>query len=218
MIEWSGIDTVLLDMDGTLLDLHFDNYFWLHHLPERYASLKGVDPEQCRSQLKASYDRMRGTLDWYCLDYWSDTLDLDIVALKLEISHKIRLRPGAESFLAWLREADKKVMLVTNAHPHSVNLKMAQIPIVHHFDFVVSSHHFQAPKEQQQFWSALHQQHSFEPARTLFIDDTESVLTSAANFGVAHLLGVSQPDLEQPIRGEGLFPSFNHFDEIFKSQ
>ena len=26
MINWQQIDTVFLDMDGTLLDLHFDNY------------------------------------------------------------------------------------------------------------------------------------------------------------------------------------------------
>ena len=27
MIDWTSIDTVLLDMDGTLLDLHYDNAF-----------------------------------------------------------------------------------------------------------------------------------------------------------------------------------------------
>ena len=41
-LPWSDIDTVLLDMDGTLLDLHFDNHFWLEHLPQRYAELHGV--------------------------------------------------------------------------------------------------------------------------------------------------------------------------------
>lgn len=217
MIEWNDIDTVLLDLDGTLLDLHFDNYFWLTHLPERYASIKGVDSEECRRELKASYDQMRGTLDWYCLDYWAGALELDIVALKLEIAHKIRLRPGAENFLVWLRESNKRVLLVTNAHPHSVNLKMTHIPLAHHFDSVVSSHHYKAPKEQQAFWHALHDQHRFDPATTLFIDDTESVLASAAEFGVAHLLGVSQPDLEQSVRSEGRFPSFNHFAEIFNA-
>ncbi|HBT55971.1 MAG TPA: haloacid dehalogenase, partial [Pseudomonas sp.] len=33
MLNWNAIDTVLLDMDGTLLDLHFDNHFWLEHMP-----------------------------------------------------------------------------------------------------------------------------------------------------------------------------------------
>ena len=37
MINWKNIDTVLLDMDGTLLDLHFDNHFWQTFVPLRYA-------------------------------------------------------------------------------------------------------------------------------------------------------------------------------------
>ncbi len=36
MIDWDNIDTVLLDMDGTLLDLGFDNWFWQPHVPEQY--------------------------------------------------------------------------------------------------------------------------------------------------------------------------------------
>lgn len=214
MIEWDAIDTVLLDLDGTLLDLHFDNYFWLTHLPERYARIKGVDAEECRRELKASYDRMRGTLDWYCLDYWSDTLGLDIVALKLEIAHKIRLRPGVEEFLVWLGKNNKKVLMVTNAHPNSISLKMERVPIEHHFDVVVSSHQYRAPKEQRAFWDALHGQHQFDPEKTLFIDDTEAVLRSAAQFGVVHLLSVSQPDLQASAKVEGVYPSFNHFSEI----
>lgn len=36
MLAWQEIDTVLLDMDGTLIDLHFDNYFWQRLVPERW--------------------------------------------------------------------------------------------------------------------------------------------------------------------------------------
>ncbi len=32
---WSRIDVVCLDMDGTVLDLRFDNRFWLEMLPRR---------------------------------------------------------------------------------------------------------------------------------------------------------------------------------------
>ena len=42
MINWHDIDTVLLDLDGTLLDLHFDNYFWCQHLPLCYARRHGI--------------------------------------------------------------------------------------------------------------------------------------------------------------------------------
>ena len=38
LIDWEEIDTILLDMDGTLLDLNYDLHFWLEHLPLIYAS------------------------------------------------------------------------------------------------------------------------------------------------------------------------------------
>jgi FMN phosphatase YigB (HAD superfamily) len=50
---WEAIDTVLLDMDGTLLDLRFDNYFWMEFLPERYAERHGLTPEQARAVLRS---------------------------------------------------------------------------------------------------------------------------------------------------------------------
>ena len=37
--DWRAIDTVLLDMDGTLLDLRFDNYFWLELVPRKYGAM-----------------------------------------------------------------------------------------------------------------------------------------------------------------------------------
>ena len=41
-LNWNDIDTVLLDMDGTLLDRHFDDHFWLDHVPKRYADRYGM--------------------------------------------------------------------------------------------------------------------------------------------------------------------------------
>ena len=43
--DWENIETVLLDMDGTLLDLHFDNHFWLQHVPVCYAEKHGLSHE-----------------------------------------------------------------------------------------------------------------------------------------------------------------------------
>jgi putative hydrolase of the HAD superfamily len=214
VIDWDRIDTVLLDMDGTLLDLHYDNHFWLEYLPQRYADLKGIPPEEALERMRGHFDELHGTLAWYCLDHWSQLLDLDIPALKREIRHMIAIRPHALEFLRRLHEGPKQVVLVTNAHPVTLDIKMAEIDIRPWFDDVVVSHQFAAAKEEQTFWEQLQAQHPFDPARTLFIDDTESVLEAARQYGIAHLLTLLQPDSRRQKRLDTRFPGIHHFDEI----
>lgn len=214
VIDWDSIDTVLLDMDGTLLDLHYDNHFWLEYLPQRYADLKGISSEEALERMRGHFDALHGTLAWYCLDHWSKLLDLDIPALKREIRHMIRIRPHALEFLRRLHQSPKQVVLVTNAHPVTLDIKMAEIDIRPWFDDVVVSHQFEAAKEEQRFWERLQAQHPFDPARTLFIDDTESVLEAAREYGIAHLLTLLQPDSQRQKRLDTRFPGIHHFDEI----
>ena len=214
MIDWQQIDTVLLDMDGTLLDLHFDNHFWLQHLPKVYAAREGISEAAATEQLHGRFHVGQGTLDWYSLDHWSEQLGMDIPALKRELQHMIRLRPFALEFLAWLRESQRDVVMVTNAHRKTLDIKMGQVDITGWFDRVVVSHDLLAPKEDVSFWHRLEELHPFDPARTLLIDDTETVLDSARVFGIAHLLTLLQPDSQRQKRIDTRFPGIHHFDEI----
>ena len=152
-MDWSTIRTVLLDMDGTLLDLHYDNYFWLEHVPRRYAEYHGVELEGARAQLYERFARHSGTLNWYCTDFWSSELALDIVQLKQEVAHLIAVRPDVPAFLNAARQADRRVVLVTNAHPDSLNLKMRETGLEPYFDALVSSHQVGLPKEHPDFWT-----------------------------------------------------------------
>ena len=218
MIDWNGIDTVLLDMDGTLLDLHFDNYFWTQHLPRAYAEKHRISEEESSAQLHQRLSVDQGTLAWYSLDHWSQQLDIDIPALKLELQHLISVRPYAIEFLTQLHASDRDVVMVTNAHRKTLDIKMDRVDITHWFDRVVVSHDLQAPKEEQTFWHKLQDLHPFEPERTLLIDDTERVLESAAKYGIAHLLTLLQPDSKRQKRIDTRFPGIHHFDEIMPGQ
>lgn len=217
MLKWDQIDTVLLDMDGTLLDLHFDSYFWLQHLPQRYAQIHNTDAEQARIELVDRITKERGSLQWYCTDYWSEQLKVDIVALKKEIDHKVAIRPFVLDFLEELKNSHRLSLLVTNASRDSVDIKMNKINLLHLFDEVISSHDYGHAKEQQNFWHQLHTNHPFDPSRTLLIDDTETVLRSAADFGIKHLVTLTQPDSQAALRENLLYPSITHFDEIMPS-
>ena len=214
MLDWTQVDTVLLDMDGTLLDLHFDNYFWTQHLPRRYADIHGGDAQRIAEQLIARIMAERGTLNWYCLDYWSRELDLDIVALKREVAHLIGLRPSALALLDALANSHCETWLVTNAHRGGLDIKLQHTDLERWLDRIVSSHDLAAPKEDPLFWQRLQDRHPFDPARSVLIDDTESVLDAAAAYGIGQLLSLRQPDSQQPPRQAGRYPSLLHFDEI----
>lgn len=199
MIDWDAIDTVLLDMDGTLLDLHFDSHFWLEHLPRRYVELHRLD-EATQDELRARIIREQGTLNWYSLAYWSRELGVDIVALKREVQHLIGLRGDALDFLQWLKRAHPRVILATNADRESLALKLPLTGLEAYLDAIVSSADLGVPKEAPEFWFALADIEPFDPARTLFIDDNPAVLESAREYGIRHLLGIKQPDSTRPER------------------
>lgn len=214
MIDWSAIDTVFLDMDGTLLDLHFDNYFWLHHLPQRYAEHHNLNPDQAIEDLLRQFASKQGTLDWYCTDYWSNALSVDIPALKREVSHLIAERPQVRRFLQNLGAGHRSRVLITNAHRHSLSLKLEITGIDTLLDQVISSHDYGAPKESRAFWQQLRTHVIFDPDRALFIDDSEAVLCAAREFGIRHLLCIRQPDSKQARRINLAFPAIDHFDEL----
>jgi putative hydrolase of the HAD superfamily len=155
-----------------------------------------------------------GTLTFYCLDHWAEFTGLDIVALHEELVELIRFRPSAELFLDWLKQNGKRAMLVTNAHRASLRVKNLHCDVVTRLDAHVSCHDYGAPKESYEFWAALMAEHPFDPARTLLIDDNHHVLRAAGDFGIRHLLTVSQPDSGRPLRGALDYPAFNDFREL----
>ncbi len=200
MLDWSRIDTVLLDMDGTLLDLHFDNHFWLEHLPKRWSEITGIDEAEARATLKAEYAVLQGKIEWYCLDYWTKRLQLPITALKREIIEKIAMRADTPAFLDALKQSGRRIVLVTNAHPDSLSLKVERTPLSQYFDELISTHEFGVTKEQQELWQRLQQRLGFDPARTLFVDDSLPILAAARQYGIGQLLAVANPDSQQPAR------------------
>jgi len=214
MINWKKIDTVLLDMDGTLLDLNFDNHFWKEFVPLKYAELHGLPVHAAKQQLVPLFKSMEGKLEWYCLDYWSETLRLDIAGLKAELSGLIAVLPHVVEFLDKMQQSPKKVLLVTNAHRDSLALKMEKTCLQPFFDAIISSHDMGVPKEQANFWELLQQRQAFEKQSTLLVDDNLAVLDSAQRFGIGYLISISKPDTRLPKRDITSYPAIEDFREL----
>lgn len=198
MLNWAKINYVILDMDGTLLDLHFDNYFWHSHIPAKYAAAHNMTLQAAQEYLHIETSKVSGKIQWYCLDYWTEKLDLPIVELKREIQHKIALRPDTLPFLDALKRANKKVVLVTNAHQDSLSLKVERTELDKHIDLLISTHQYGATKESQTLWQKLQADLKFNNDSTLFVDDSLTILDSAKKFGIQHLLAVANPDSQLP--------------------
>ncbi len=210
-IPFDEIDTILLDMDGTLLDLHFDDHFWQEHVPLRYAQYNRLTLKAAKDILTPKFKKMEGTLEWYCVDFWSQELQMNIPELKAEVSHLIAIHDGVLQFLKATRQLEKPVYLVTNAHEKVLALKMEKTQLSHQFDRLISSHSFGLPKENPEFWSKLVDAHFFDPSRTLFIDDSLPVLRSAQHFGIKHLYTIQKPSSHKPPQITTEFPMIHSF-------
>ncbi|AZG71603.1 GMP/IMP nucleotidase [Shewanella livingstonensis] len=210
MFPWYKIDTVLLDMDGTLLDLHFDNHFWLHLVPEQLSFQRKISLDDANALVKQAYYSVVGTLDWYCLDYWQGYLNLDILALHHASADRINIRQDSMPFLQALAGASKRRILFTNAHPQSLALKLTHTNLADGLDALLSSHESGYPKEHPQFWQYAFEKFDLNPARCLFIDDSEVILAASKQAGVGYQLGVSNPDSKKPHTVFKQFPAVSN--------
>jgi len=213
-IPFKQIDTILLDMDGTLLDLHFDDHFWQEHVPQRYAEVHQITLKNAKEVLVPKFSEMEGTLEWYCVDFWSKELQMNIPELKAEVAYLIAIHDGVIQFLNVMRQLNKAVYLVTNAHQKVLSLKMAKTQLDNKFDRLITSHEFSLPKENPEFWHKLVDKHYFNPEKTLFIDDSLPVLRSAQAFGIKHLYTIKKPSSHQPSRHITEFPMIDSFLDI----
>jgi putative hydrolase of the HAD superfamily len=214
MIAWNSLDTLLLDLDGTLLDLHYDNHFWLEHVPRRYAEAHALPAAEAKAEVLGRYQRAEGTLDWYCVDYWSRELRLDIPQLKEEVDHLIAVHPHVLDFLEAVKALKKRIVLVTNAHGKTLAIKFRRTALAGHFDAVVCSHDLGLPKEHMDFWDRMQKVQPFDKISALLIDDILPVLRSARAHGIGQLLAVYKPDSKLPEKDVGEFRGIRSFREI----
>lgn len=211
---WTSFDLVMLDMDGTLLDRHFDDYFWEQYVPDVYACNKQLSHDEARRQLLNRYQACEGTLAWTDLNFWSEQLDLDIPTLKTQVEHLISVHPYVITFLQFTRNIGKKIWLVTNAHSKTLEIKMAKTALRNHLDRLICAEEVGVAKEDPTFWLRLQELHEYDPERTLLVDDTEKVLISAELGGINNLVFVARPSSKAVVSHSQRFKSITYFKEL----
>ena len=214
VIDWNDIDTILLDMDGTILDRHFDDHFWLEHVPKRWSQQNHTSLEHAKEHLYRLFRSQENTLNWTDLDYWSDRLRLDIPVLKQEIEHLIAVHPYVIEFLLFAKQAGKAVWLVTNAHSKTLDLKMKNTRIGPYFDGTISAHQVGLPKEDARFWGKLQNFITYDPERTLLGEDSEANLKTAQTFSIRYLIYISRYSSRIEPRNSDHFSTIDYFNRL----
>ena len=212
--SWSQIDTILLDMDGTLLDKYFDDHFWEEYVPKIFAETNGLSLKEARKKLLQRYQSVENTLQWTDLDYWSERLGLDIPELKCKVDHLIQVHPYVTDFLDFINSINKEVHLVTNAHSKTLDIKLRKTALGSHFDRIVCAEEIGFAKEQPEFWDKLATHLGFNKNRTMLADDTAKVLRSAKQYGIGFLIFVARPSSRIPVKFSPEYPSITYFNEL----
>ena len=199
-------------MDGTLLDLNYDNALWNGLLPKRFASARGISDRTARNLL---YGNPISKFDYYSIDYWQDFTNLDMVSMHMELTHLIQYRANAKSLISKLRKLGIRCVIATNAHPKVFEIKNQVTLLDKIIDSVYCAHDFSTTKEDLKFWVRFQNIERFDPKRTLFIDDNIEVLDTARRYGILNLLAIEQPDSSKPVIKKSRYKSIANFSQIF---
>ncbi len=212
--DWTGVDDVLLDMDGTLLDREFDNFFFEDELPRRYARLHRMPEPAAREKLFALYRAVEGELAWTDLHYWTSRLGIDVVKLTQELSERIGYLPGAEAFLGAVRAKRKRLTVLTNAHAEGVMIKCRKTGIDKQVDRIVNAFEIGCLKMRPEFWPTCQQLIGFQPSRSLYIDDDEDCLAAAHQHGIGYVFHRSKSSSQLPPNPSTRYVSIESFQDL----
>ena len=217
-MKWNSIETFFLDMDGTLLDLAYDNYFWHEHIPALYSKKNGITIQEGTHIFEELYKNKQGTMEWYSISYWSKVLKIDLQLEILKTRNQIKVFDGTIDLLRKLKKHKIKIYLLTNCPREMLDIKMTQTKLWGYFDKIISSEDCGYIKESNEFWSYLNKNIEYNTRTTVFIDDNQNVLRYSKKNGIQNIYCIDFPDSKkdrQIINGYQSIENISLFEKKF---
>jgi len=183
---FKDIECLLIDMDGVILDNAYDNDFWQNQIPEVIANSKGIGFDDAKRLAIQIFNYKKNTKDWYDVDYWSNMLDIDIEAQKRSEKSfsRISLYDGVIDTLNVLKNKTKMI-LITNAHRKTLNIKLEKYNLTPYFDEMVCAHELHYVKEDIQLWYMLRSKYRLDYEKTLLVEDTINNINVGLSAGIS---------------------------------
>ena len=183
---FKDIECLLIDMDGVILDNAYDNDFWQNQIPEVIADSKGIAFDDAKRLAIQIFNYKKNTKDWYDVDYWSNMLDIDIEAQKRSEKSfsRISLYDGVIDTLSVLKNKTKMI-LITNAHRKTLNIKLEKYNLTPYFDEMVCAHELNYVKEDIQLWYMLRSKYRLDYEKTLLVEDTINNINVGLSAGIS---------------------------------
>ena len=183
---FKDIECLLIDMDGVILDNAYDNDFWQNQIPEVIADSKGIAFDDAKRLAIQIFNYKKNTKDWYDVDYWSNMLNIDIEAQKRSEKSfsRISLYDGVIDTLSVLKNKTKMI-LITNAHRKTLNIKLEKYNLNPYFDEMVCAHELNYVKEDIQLWYMLRSKYRLDYEKTLLVEDTINNINVGLSAGIS---------------------------------
>ena len=183
---FKDIECLLIDMDGVILDNAYDNDFWQNQIPEVIADSKGIEFDDAKRLAIQIFNYKKNTKDWYDVDYWSNMLSIDIEAQKRSEKSfsRISLYDGVIDTLSILKNKTKMI-LITNAHRKTLNIKLEKYNLTPYFDEMVCAHELNYVKEDIQLWYMLRSKYRLDYEKTLLVEDTINNINVGLSAGIS---------------------------------
>ena len=183
---FKDIECLLIDMDGVILDNAYDNDFWQNQIPEVIADSKGIAFDDAKRLAIQIFNYKKNTKDWYDVDYWSNMLSIDIEAQKRSEKSfsRISLYDGVIDTLSVLKNKTKMI-LITNAHRKTLNIKLEKYNLTPYFDEMVCAHELNYVKEDIQLWYMLRSKYRLDYEKTLLVEDTINNINVGLSAGIS---------------------------------
>ena len=185
---------VSLDLDGTIVNRDYVDYFWLELVPTLYSERHGLNLEDAKREVQRQYDEIGPKdLRWYNPEYWFQRFGLDSGMLSWALEEAGRFVKPYRDALEFIEAVKGEVQLVlsTSASCEFIKLVFARVPELEQaFAHVFSStSDFSLPGKPPEFYKAILKQLGAEPSEIIHAgDDEEADYRIPASLGIRAFL------------------------------